>query len=90
MLSRIEHSAALADIVVGGDFSAASYRYLLLTFLGEQNVDADLAALSEQLFSIEYDDTPVLQVINQNEIALISAGIIKPNIKPIRSKQDGI
>lgn len=81
MLSRIEHSRALADIVVGGDFSAASYRYSLLTFLGEQNVDADLAALAEQPFSIEYDDTPVLQVINQNEIALISAGTLYPIIK---------
>ena len=90
MLSRIEHSVSLADVVVGGDFSTASYRYSLLTFLGEQNVDADLAALAEQPFSIEYDDTPVLQVINQNEIALISAGTIYPNSKPIRSKQDGV
>ena len=90
MLSRIEHSAVLADIVVGGDFSAASYRYSLLTFLGEQNVDADLAALAEQPFSIQHDDTPVLQVINQNEIALISAGAIYPMSKPTRSKQDGV
>lgn len=81
MLSRIEHSASLADIVVGGDFSAASYRYSLLTFLGEQNVDADLAGLAEQPFSIEHDDTPILQVINQNEIALISAGTLYPIIR---------
>lgn len=90
MLSRIEYSASLADIVVGGDFSAASYRYSLLTFLGEQNVDADLAALAQQPFSIQHDDTAVLQVINQNEIALISAGTIYPMSKSTRSKQDGV
>jgi len=78
MLSRIERSVSLADIVVGGDFSAASYRYSLLTFLGETNVDADLAVLAEQPVMMQYIDDEALQTINQNEIALISAGTIQP------------
>lgn len=78
MLSRIERSVSLADIVVGGDFSAASYRYSLLTFLGETNVDADLAVLAEQPVMMQYIDDEALQTINQNEIALISAGSFQP------------
>jgi len=86
MLSRIERSVSLADIVVGGDFSAASYRYSLLTFLGEKNVDADLAALAEQPVEVLHDDNAALQTINQNEIAQMTVG----TINPIRSKQDGV
>ena len=86
MLSRIEHSVSLADIVVGGDFSAASYRYSLLTFLGEQHVDADLAALAEQPVAMQHDEAAALQVVNQNEIALISAGKINPINNSARSK----
>lgn len=89
MLSHIERSVALADIVVGGDFSAASYRYSLLTFLGEKNVDADLAALAEQPVSIEHDGSLELQVIHQNEIALMTAGSIIPINHPAQSLKDG-
>lgn len=86
MLSRIERSVSLADIVVGGDFSAASYRYSLLTFLGEQHVDADLAALAEQPVAMQHDEAAALQVVNQNEIALMSAGTINPINNSARSK----
>ncbi|HOY86160.1 MAG TPA: hypothetical protein PK457_01805 [Methylotenera sp.] len=89
MLSRIERSVVLADIVVGGDFSAASYRYSLLTFLGEQNVDADLAALAEQPVLVLHDDTAALQAIHQNEIAFMSAGTISPINPSVRNKPDG-
>lgn len=89
MLSRIERSVVLADIVLGGDFSAASYRYSLLTFLGEQNVDADLAALAEQPVLVLHDDTAALQAIHQNEIAFISAGTISPINPSVRNKPDG-
>ena len=85
MLSRIEHSVSLSDVVVGGDFSAASYRYSLLTFLGEQNVDADLAELAEQAVVMLHDETTDLQAVGQNEIALITAG----TINAIRSKLNG-
>ncbi|HQM86354.1 MAG TPA: hypothetical protein PLC01_00755 [Methylotenera sp.] len=89
MLSRIERSVVLADIVLGGDFSAASYRYSLLTFLGEQNVDADLAALAEQPVLVLHDDTAALQAIHQNEIAFMSAGTISPINPSVRNKPDG-
>lgn len=89
MLSRIERSVVLADIVLGGDFSAASYRYSLLTFLGEQNVDADLAALAEQPVLVLHDDTAALQTIHQNEIAFMSAGTISPINPSVRNKPDG-
>ncbi|MEI8362623.1 MAG: hypothetical protein WCG35_05315 [Betaproteobacteria bacterium] len=78
MLARIERSVSLADIVVGGDFSSASYRYSLLTFLGETNVDVDLAALAGQPVVVALTDTATLQAVNQNEIAYISTGIIQP------------
>lgn len=69
-------TSALDNIVVGGDFSDASYRYSLLTFLGEQHEDADLNALAAQPFVLEHTlDTP-LQVINRNEIAMITAGTL--------------
>ena len=89
MLSCIERSVVLADIVVGGDFSAASYRYSLLTFLGEQNVDADLAALAEQPVLVLHDDTAALQAIHQNEIAFMSAGTISPINPSVLNKPDG-
>ncbi|MGB4811792.1 MAG: hypothetical protein WBP13_04840 [Methylophilaceae bacterium] len=85
MLARIADSVTLADIVVDGDFSAASYRYSLLTFLGESNVDADLAALASQPVRMLYDDTVSLQSIQQNEIAYITAG----TIQPLESPKDG-
>lgn len=78
MLSRINDEVDLSDIVVGSDFSAASYRYSLLTFLGETNVDADLAALASQPVRMQYDDTDHLQSINQNEVASITAGRLQP------------
>ncbi|MDZ4140638.1 MAG: hypothetical protein U1C48_01400 [Methylotenera sp.] len=90
MLSRIERSVSLADVVVGGDFSAASYRYSLLTFLGDQNMDADLAALAGQPVTMQHEDTAVLQEIGQNEIAQMTAGTINPINNPARSKPDGV
>lgn len=78
MLSRLETPLPLADVVVGGDFSAASYRYSLLAFLGERNVDADLAALAEQPCSMRHDDTDILQDIHRGEISRMTAGKIEP------------
>lgn len=86
MLSRVEHSVSLSNVVVGGDFSAASYRYSLLTFLGEQNVDADLAELAEQAVVMLHDEATDLQVVGQSEIALMTAG----TINAIRSESDGV
>lgn len=85
LLARIVTPVALADIVVGGDFSAASYRYSLLTFLGEPNVDADLAALAGQPVRMHYADVNELQAIHQNEIAKMTAG----TLAPLESSQHG-
>lgn len=77
MLAHIEESAPLTDVIVGGDFSAASYRYSLLTFLGERNVDADLAMLAEQPYILLQDKNADLQAVHRNEIAMMTAGHIQ-------------
>lgn len=82
LLARMTEPVALADIVVGGDFSAASYRYSLLTFLGESNVDADLAALAGQPVRMEYAADDALQAVHQNEVAQMSAGSLVPLESP--------
>jgi hypothetical protein len=78
MLSRLREPLPLADVVVGGDFSAASYRYSLLAFLGERNVDADLAVLAEQPCAMRYNETEDLQDIKRGEIARMTQGRIEP------------
>lgn len=85
LLTRIAEPVALADIVVGGDFSAASYRYSLLTFLGESNVDADLAALAGQPVRMHYAEEDALQAVHQNEIAQMTTG----NLVPLESPPHG-
>lgn len=74
LLSRIETRMPLDDVIVGGDFSAASYRFSLLTFLGEQQADADLADLAGQPCTLEFDETVELAGIHRNEVALMTAG----------------
>lgn len=80
MLGFLNENAAqntsLENVVVGGDFSEASYRYSLLTFLGEQHEDADLSALANQPFVLEHTLDSPLQAINRNEIAKISTGTL--------------
>jgi hypothetical protein len=66
----------LEDVVVGGDFGEASYRYSLLTFLGEQHEDADLSALAAQPFVLNHPLDAPLQAINRNEIAKMTAGTL--------------
>lgn len=80
MLSRLDTTLPLADVIVGGDFSAASYRYSLLAFLGERNVDADLAALAEQACTLHHDDTDTLVEIHWGEIARMTTGRIEPHL----------
>jgi hypothetical protein len=86
MLSRVTTTVALSDLVVGSDFSAASYRYSLLTFLGESNVDADLAALAGQPVHMQYDEIETLQPIHQNEVASMTAG----SLQPLESSPDAV
>lgn len=65
---------SLEDIVVGGSFGEASYRYSLLTFLGETHEDADLAALASQPFTLNHQLDAPLQAVHRNEVAEITAG----------------
>jgi len=69
--------AGLEDIVVGGDFGQASYRYSLLTFLGEQHEDADLAALASQPFAIHHALDAPLQPVGRGEVGHMTAGHLK-------------
>ena len=67
-----------ADAVVGGSFSAASYRLSLLSFLGEQNVDPELAPLAELPVTLQWHEHNELHTINRDEVAAISSGQLIP------------
>lgn len=74
VLHQLDHDSPLPEVVIGGSFAQASYRYSLLTFLGEKHEDADLHALAEQPFRLLHAlDTP-LQVINRHEVAAMTEG----------------
>lgn len=74
LMARIETQMPLDDAIVGGDFSAASYRFSLLTFLGERQEDVDLAALADQPYMLEYDDAPELVEVRRSEVARMTPG----------------
>jgi hypothetical protein len=78
LLAGLETPLALADGIVGGGFSDASYRLSLLSFLGEQNVDPELAPLAELPLRVRWDESLELQQIGRDEIAAMSSGHIEP------------
>jgi hypothetical protein len=78
LLSGLDAPLSVADAVVGGSFSAASYRLSLLSFLGEQNVDPELAPLAELPVRLQWHEHNELQTINRDEVAAISSGYITP------------
>jgi hypothetical protein len=78
LLSGLEAPLALSDGIVGGGFSDASYRLSLLSFLGEQNVDPELAPLAELPLRVRWDEGLELQHIGRDEIAAMSGGHIEP------------
>lgn len=78
LLAGLDAPLNVADGVVGGDFSAASYRLSLLAFLGEQNVDPELALLAQLPVTLSWDESDTLQAVGRNEIAAISSGRIVP------------
>ena len=69
---------SLADGIVGGNFSDASYRLSLLSFLGEQNVDPELAPLAHLPLSLRWNESLELKTIGRDEIAAMSDGHIEP------------
>lgn len=78
LLSGLAASLSVADTVVGGSFSAASYRLSLLSFLGEQNVDPELAPLAELPVTLQWHEHNKLHTINRDEVAAISSGQLIP------------
>lgn len=83
LLSGLNAPLAVADSVVGGDFSAASYRLSLLSLLGEQNVDPELAQLAQLPITLRWQEESPITLIGRDEVAAISAGtIIQQEAKP--------
>lgn len=78
LLAGLEAPMSLADGIIGGGFSDASYRLSLLSFLGEQNVDPELAPLAELPLRVRWDESLELQHIGRDEIAAMSGGHIEP------------
>jgi hypothetical protein len=74
LLGGLESPMSVSDVVVGGSFSAASYRLSLLSFLGEQNVDPELAPLAELPVTLQWHEHNELHPINRDEVAAISGG----------------
>jgi len=79
LLSGLDNSLSVADSIVGGDFSSASYRMSLLTFLGESNIDPELAPLAETPVTLHWYEQHDLQAINRDEVVSISDGQIIPH-----------
>jgi hypothetical protein len=78
LLSGLENPLDLADGIVGGGFSDASYRLSLLAFLGEQNVDPELAPLAHLPLRLRWHESLELQSVGRDEIAAMSGGAIEP------------
>ena len=78
LLSGLAAPLSVADAVVGGSFSAASYRLSLLSFLGEQNIDPELAPLAELPVTLQWHEHNELHTINRDEVAAISSGQLIP------------
>ena len=78
LLAGLEEPLALSDGIVGGNFSDASYRLSLLSFLGEQNVDPELAPLAHLPLRLRWDESLELKTIGRDEIAAMSDGHIEP------------
>ncbi|OIR14625.1 hypothetical protein GALL_44300 [mine drainage metagenome] len=78
LLAGLKEPMNLADGIVGGSFSDASYRLSLLSFLGEQNVDPELAPLAALPLQLRWNESLELKTIGRDEIAAMSDGYIEP------------
>lgn len=78
LLDKLPEPLNITDAVVGGNFSSASYRLSLLAFLGEQNVDPELAPLACLPAALRWDEEHSLISVGREEIAAISSGQIVP------------
>lgn len=78
LLSGLDTPLSIADGVIGGSFSAASYRLSLLAFLGEQNVDPELAQLAGLQLALHWEADNTMSPIGREEVAAVSSGQIVP------------
>lgn len=78
LLNGLDTPLSIADGVIGGSFSAASYRLSLLAFLGEQNVDPELAQLAGLPLALHWEEGYTMSPIGREEVAAISSGQIVP------------
>jgi hypothetical protein len=79
LLSGLSAPISTTDAVVGGDFSAASYRMSLLAFIGEQNVDPELAPLAALPLTVRWnEEVNDLTRVHRNEVAAMSSGKLIP------------
>lgn len=76
MLMSLDQPTALADVVVGGSFRAAAYRFSLLPLIGEQTADPDLSAFGEIKLRLEWSAEEALQTIGRDEVAAIDAATL--------------
>lgn len=86
MLTALPQAMPMTDAVVGDNFSAASYRMSLLAFIGEQNVDPELAPLAALPLTLRWDTSSNnLSQVHRNEVAAMSTGELVPiqEVRPI-------
>ena len=81
VLQHLDVPMPIADVVVGGSFRAASYRFSLLPLLGEDKAPSELAPLAalpvQLLWSVDAAEGE-LAVVNRAEVAAITPGVIAP------------
>lgn len=81
VLTQIDTPLAICDAVVGGSFRAASYRLSLLPFIGETNVDPELAPLADLPLMLEWDAGIALAAVGREEVAAMTPGRLTPQIE---------
>lgn len=74
VLEQIDAPLTVSDAVVGGSFRAASYRLSLLPFIGEANVDPELAPLAGLPLALEWDAGATLVAVGREEVAAMTPG----------------
>lgn len=79
LLDALPEMMPVTDAVVGDNFSAASYRMSLLAFIGEKNVDPELAPLAALPLSVHWENNSnALTYVHRHEVAAMSAGQLIP------------
>ena len=84
LLADLPAAMPVMDAVVGDDFSAASYRLSLLAFIGEQNVDPELAPLAALPLALRWDSANELVTVNRHQVAAMSKGELAPLLENTR------